>query len=138
MITRCCPQIPVLQDSLCDLGQALQHPCAPNPTMKGEQWHCTSTSKYYGDKYSNDYEAFRQDNMTYQKANSIAINQYYNWFQNQILFLIFVLQHYLGCQPGNILPRITHVSQRNCMKAATLKVSQVPIFIMEYFISLHF
>lgn len=105
-------QIPVPQNSLCDLGQALQHHCSPNPTVKGEQCYCTST-KYYGDKCINDYEAFREDNMAYQEANSIATNQYYYWCQNQILFLISVLQHYLGTQPRNILPRIIHISQRN-------------------------
>lgn len=49
--------------------------------------------------------------MTYQQASSAPTNQRYYWCQNQILFLICVLQHFSGPQPRNILPRITHVSQ---------------------------
>lgn len=104
-------QIPVPQNGPCDLGQALQHPCAPNTTVRGEQCPCTSTSKCYKD--IRDPEVFRQDSMTYQEANSVATNQYYYWCQDVILFLIFVLEHYFEPQPGSILPRITHVSQSN-------------------------
>lgn len=104
-------QIPVPQNGPCILGRALYPPYAPNPTVRGEQCPCISTSKCYRDKGIRDPGVFRQDNMTYQEANSIAINQYYYCRQDMILFLIFVLEHYFEPQPGSILPRITHVSQ---------------------------
>lgn len=103
----CCPKWPMWPWT-----SSLPSLC-PNPTVRGEQCPCTSTSKCYGDKRIRDSEEFIEDNMTYQDANSVAINRYYYWCQNLILFLIFVLEHYFEPQPGNILPRITHISQSN-------------------------
>lgn len=71
-------QIPVPQNGSCDLGQALYHPYAPKSTVRGEQCPCTSTSKCYGDKDIRDSDLARQDKITYQEANSVAINQSIN------------------------------------------------------------
>lgn len=84
------PQIPVPQKGPRDLGEGLYHACDPSPALRAEQCPCTSTSKCYEGKDIRDSDLFTQDNVTYHKAHSVAINQYCYWYQNVMLFLLFV------------------------------------------------